>query len=130
MKIIKTSLNGREQILRFLGPGEIFNEIGVFAKRTNPATALALEKTGIWHIPRTALEQILFTHPQTALLLMENMADLYIDLVALTADLSMRTVDAHLTKLLLEQAEGDVILRRRWTPRPNSPRTLGLCQMY
>ena len=53
LKVIKTTPDGREQILRFLGPGEIFNEIGVFAKRPNPATAIALEETGIWLIHAT-----------------------------------------------------------------------------
>ena len=31
LKVVKTSPTGREQILRFLEPGDTFNEIGVFA---------------------------------------------------------------------------------------------------
>jgi CRP/FNR family transcriptional regulator len=73
LKVIKTALDGREQILRFLGPGEIFNEVGVFAKRPNPATAMALEEAGIWLIPRHALEKVLFSHRQPWD--HENMAD-------------------------------------------------------
>ena len=115
LKVMKTSSDGREQVLRYLGPGEIFNEIGVFAKRPNPATAMALEEAGIWLIPRPALEQILFSHPHTALQIMENMADRFIGLVELTADLSLRTVEARLAKLLLEQANDDVIPRHRWS---------------
>jgi CRP/FNR family transcriptional regulator, dissimilatory nitrate respiration regulator len=116
LKVIKTGPDGREQVLRFLGPGEIFNEIGVFAKRPNPATAMALEEAGIWLIPRHDLEQVLFSHPHTALQLMENMADRFISLVELTADLSLRSVEGRLAKLLLEQArEENVIPRRRWS---------------
>jgi CRP-like cAMP-binding protein len=115
LKVIKTGPDGREQVLRFLGPGEIFNEIGVFAKRPNPATALALEEAGIWLIPRHALENILFAHPHTALQIMENMADRFISLVELTADLSLRSVEARLAKLLLEQASEETIPRRRWS---------------
>ena len=114
LKVMKTSPEGREQVLRFLGPGEIFNELGVFAKRPNPATAIALEEAGIWLIPRQSLEQILFSHPHTALQIMENMADRFISLVDLTVDLSLRTVEARLAKLLLEQAIEDVIPRRNW----------------
>ncbi len=44
LKVLKTSPEGREQDLRFLDAGDIFNEIGVFAKRANPATAIALEE--------------------------------------------------------------------------------------
>lgn len=115
LKVVKTAPDGREQILRFLGPGEIFNEIGVFAGRPNPATAIALEEAGIWRIPRQALEQILLHYPHTALQIMENMADRFISLVSLTADLSFRTVEARLAKLLLEQANADVVPRRRWS---------------
>jgi CRP/FNR family transcriptional regulator len=125
LKVIKTAPDGREQILRFLGPGEVFNEIGVFAKRPNPATAMTLEEAGIWHIPRAALERVLFTHPHTALQIMENMADRFISLVTLTADLSLRTVEARLAKLLLEQSEGDMIPRRRWTTQTELAAHLG-----
>lgn len=115
LKVIKATPDGHEQILRFLGPGEIFNEIGVFARRPNPATAMALEETGIWQIPRCALEEILYAHPHTALQIMENMADRFIDLVALTADLSLRTVEARLAKHWIEQAKDGVIPRYRWS---------------
>lgn len=42
--MLKTSPEGREQVLCFLDAGDILNEIGVFAKRANPATAIALEE--------------------------------------------------------------------------------------
>ena len=117
LKVLKTSPDGREQVLRFLDAGEIFNEIGVFAKRANPATAIALEESG--------LEDVLLAHPRTALQIMESMADRFISLVALTADLSLRTVEARFSKLLLEQAEGDVIERRRWTNQTEMAAHLG-----
>ena len=125
LKVLKTSPDGREQVLRFLDAGEIFNEIGVFAKRANPATAIALEESGIWLLPRQALEDVLLAHPHTALQIMESMADRFISLVALTADLSLRTVEARFAKLLLEQAEGDVIERRRWTTQTEMAAHLG-----
>ena len=125
LKVIKTAPDGREQILRFLGPGEIFNEVGVFTKRANPATAMTLEEAGIWLIPRHALEQVLFSHPHTAMQVMENMADRMIDLVALTADLSLRTVEGRLAKFLIEQARDDVARRQRWTAQTEMAAHLG-----
>lgn len=125
IKVMKTAPDGREVVLRFLGPGEIFNEIGVFANRPNPANAIALEEAGIWLIPRPALERILFSHPHTAMQIMENMADRFISLVELTADLSLRTVEARLAKLLLEQAQPDVIPRRRWSTQAEMAAHLG-----
>ena len=46
LKVLKSSGDGREQVLRFIGAGEMFNEVGVLANRPNPATAVALEESG------------------------------------------------------------------------------------
>lgn len=125
LKVLKSSPDGREQVLKFIEAGEIFNEVGVLAKRPNPATAVALEESGIWLIPRHALEEILLAHPQTAMQVIENMADKIIELVTLAADLSLKTVEARFAKLLLEQAEGNVIERRRWTNQTELASRLG-----
>jgi CRP/FNR family transcriptional regulator len=114
LKVIKTSPDGRTQILRFLGPGEIFNEIGVFAKHANPASAMALEEAGIWLLPGQALVDIVVTHPHTALQILENLAVRITSLVSMTADLSLRSVEARLAKLLLDQAREDRIPRQQW----------------
>jgi CRP/FNR family transcriptional regulator len=88
--------------------------VGVLAKKPNPATAIALEESGIWLIPRQTLEAVILAHPQMALQIIENMADKIINLVTLAADLSLKTVEARFSKLLLDQPEGGVIERRRW----------------
>ncbi len=125
LKVLKTSPDGREQVLKFIEAGEIFNEVGVLAKRPNPATAVALEESGIWMIPRHALEEIISVHPQTAMQVIENMADKIIELVTLATDLSLKTVEAQFAKLLLEQAKGDVIERHRWTNQTELASRLG-----
>ena len=125
LKVLKASPDGREQVLRFIGAGEMFNEVGVLAKRPNPATAVALEESGLWLIPRSALEEIVLAHPQTALQIIANMADKIIGLVTLAADLSLKTVEARYAKLLLDQAEGDLIERRRWTNQTELASHLG-----
>lgn len=125
LKVIKTAPDGRQQTLRFLGAGEIFNEIGVFARRSNPATAIALEESGIWLIPHCALEEIMMAHPRIALQIIENMADKIIELVTLAAELSLKTVEARFARLLLEQAEENVIERRRWTNQTELAARLG-----
>ena len=125
LKVLKTSTDGREQVLRFIDAGEVFNEIGVLAKRPNPATAMALEESGIWLIPRQSLEEVVLAHPQTALQIIENMADKIIGLVTLAADLSLKTVEARFANLLLESVEGDMIERRRWTNQTELAARLG-----
>ena len=125
LKVLKTSPDGREQVLRFIGAGEIFNEVGVLARRPNPTTAIALEESGLWLLPRHALVEIVRAHPQTALQIIENMADKIIELVTLASDLSLKTVEARFAKFLLEQAEGEVIERRRWTNQTEMASHLG-----
>ncbi len=125
LKVLKTAPDGRTQVLRFIDAGEIFNEVGVLARRPNPATAIALEESGIWLIPRSALEEIVLAHPTVAMQIIENMADKIIELVTLAADLSLKTVEARFAKILLEQAEGDIIERRRWSNQTELAARLG-----
>ncbi len=125
LKAMKTSPDGREQVLRFLYAGEVFNEVGALARKPNPATAIALEESGVWLLPRHALDKILLEHPQVALQIIENMADKIVGLVTLAADLSLKTVEARFAKLLLDAAEGDVIERRRWTNQTELAARLG-----
>jgi len=125
LKVLRSSPDGREQVLKFIEEGEIFNEVGVLAKRPNPATAVALEESGIWLIPRHALEDVISSHPQTAIQIIENMADKIIELVTLATDLSLKTVEARFAKLLLEQAKDDVVERRRWTNQTELAARLG-----
>ena len=75
LKVVKISPAGREQTLRFLEPGETFNEIGVFTNRANPATAIALEPAGIWLIRREALLRVLQNRPEFAQHILTKMAE-------------------------------------------------------
>jgi len=76
-------------------------------------------------IPRHALEDVISSHPQTAMQVIENMADKIIELITLATDLSLKTVEARFAKLLLEQARDDVVERRRWTNQTELAARLG-----
>ncbi len=125
LKVVKTSPAGREQILRFLEPGDTFNEIGVFSNQANPATAIALEPAGIWLIPRTALQHLLEEDPTFAQHIISNMAERMLYLVSLVTDLSLRPVTGRLTRLLLEDAVDDVVVRPRWYTQAELAARLG-----
>ncbi len=125
LKVVKTSLEGREQVLRFLGPGETFNEIGAFANRPNPATAIALEPAGVWLLGRAAILRLLREQPEVAQQLIEKMADYVIDLTNLVADLSLRPVTGRLARLLLDEASGEVLPRPRWRSQADLAARLG-----
>ena len=98
LKAVKLSQSGREQVIAFLGAGELFNEIGVLANRPNPATAIALEPCGVWLIPRAAMLQLLREHPPFAQQIIVTLADRVLHLVDLVADLSLRSVTSRLAR--------------------------------
>ncbi len=125
VKVVKMSPEGREQTLNFLGPGEIFGGMGVFINRPAPATAITLESTGIWLLQRDAVRQILMANPATALKMVELMANRIGELVTLISDLSLHTVTARLARLLLEEAEGDVVQRPSWATQAEMAARLG-----
>lgn len=126
LKAVKSSPDGREQVLSFIQPGELFNELGVFAKKPSPATAIALEESGVWLIPRQALEAVVLAHPQVALHIIERMAERIISLVMLASDLSLKSVEARFIHFLLEQANAEgIIERRRWTNQAELAARLG-----
>lgn len=124
-KVIKQSLEGREQILRIINAGETFNDIGAFTDRPNPATVIALEECGVWILPRAVIAQTLREQPEMAQHIIENMADNLVQLVNLVADLSLRSVTARLARLLLDEADGDVIRRPRWQTQSELAARLG-----
>lgn len=125
LKVVKTSPEGREQVLRFLSAGETFNEIGALANRPNPATVIALEAAGVWLLRRNSIRHLMRERPDFTERVIENMADRVIELVALVTDLSLRTVTGRLARLLLDDAEGDVLHRPRWYTQAELASRLG-----
>ena len=125
LKATKISPAGREQVLRFMEPGDTFNEIGVFANQPNPATAIALEPAGIWLLPRQSLTSILRQNPDFAQHAIAKMAERVLHLVTLVADLSLRPVTGRLARLLTDDAVDGVLPRPRWYTQTELAARLG-----
>ena len=125
VKAVKSSLDGREQVLDFVGPGEAFNTYGVFASDTNPASAIALEPTDLFLIPRDTLLRLLETHPALARMVIQDLARRVQHLLALVEDLSLRTVESRLARYLLQTASGDILWRQRWATQAEIAARLG-----
>jgi CRP/FNR family transcriptional regulator len=125
LKVVKSSPEGREQVLRFLSAGETFNEIGALANRPNPATAIALEAAGVWLLRRDSIRRLMRERPEFVERVIENMSDRVVELVTLVADLSLRPVTGRLARLLLDDAEGDVLHRPRWYTQAELASRLG-----
>lgn len=125
VKVVKASAQGREQSLEFIAPGQPFNTVAVFTSHLSPATAVALEASTAWMLPRAPVRRLLRESPAFAEQVIESMADRMVFLVGLVADLSLRSVMERLARLLLEQAIDDVVHRPRWYTVPELASRLG-----
>ncbi len=125
LQVSKVSPQGREQVMRVLGPGELFNVVGVFLGTPNPASVTALEDTSLWVVRREALHALVWREPSLAQAFIESLARRVLDLIGLVEDLSLRTVEARLARLLLDTASGDVVARHRWTTQARMAARLG-----
>ncbi len=125
LKSVKISAAGREQVVRFVGPGEVFNDIGVFAGGMNQITAEALENTRVLIIPRQDLFRLIDEHPALCRVVIQNLANRILHLMSLVEDLSLRPVEARLARFLLEQAAENIVSRQRWSTQAELASRLG-----
>jgi CRP-like cAMP-binding protein len=125
LKSLIISPGGREQIIRLVGPGEAFNEHGVFLEEgRNLVTVQAIEASDVWVIDRSSLLDLMDQYPVLCRTITQNMASRIVHLMKLVEDLSLRTVEARLARMLIEQSE-DQSERRRWATQAEMAARLG-----
>jgi len=125
IKTVKICPSGPEQVLCVAGPGEMCNEIGVFASVPNPATAIALEPAILWSIPQGSVHQLMGEVPAVAQLVTRGLARRVLHMLTMVEDLSLRTVEARLARLLLERARDGTLHRHRWATQEVMAARLG-----
>jgi CRP/FNR family transcriptional regulator len=125
LKVVKIGLDGREQVLQMLRAGETFNAVSVFTDVPNQASVSALETSVVWMIQREVLMKLMDEHPTLAQHVITDLAGRVMHLVRMVEDLSLRSVEARLARLLLEQAEGESVQRRRWATQAEMASRLG-----
>ncbi len=106
VKIYKTSLKGKEQVLRILGPGRTFNDVPVFDGGPNPASIAAMENSTIGFIPTAAVLAVVGRHPKVSASVIRTLAFRLRALTAMVEDLSLRGVTGRVAKVLLDCARG------------------------
>lgn len=115
VRVLRTSPDGREQVLAQLGPGHSFNTVPPFRPQgLNHATVQAVDTTTLHVFPCQDLIRLLRQSSALALALLEDFAARLDQLTDLVEDLSLRTVRGRLARFLLDQAEAGKVTRR-WT---------------
>lgn len=125
IKAVKTGISGREQVLHYLGPGEMFNEIGLLAAMPSPATAIALEPVGMWGLGRDRIQHLIRQQPDFADHLIKQLAHRVLHLASLIGEISLKSVNARLAGLLLAGAKNNALQRPRWYTQTELAARLG-----
>jgi len=125
LKSVKISQTGREQVVRFVGPGEMFNELAVFTGGKNRITVQTLEPVTLWIIERYQLLELLDHHLALSRMVIENLSHRVLHLMRLVEDLSLRSVQSRLARLLCEREDKSDVHRRRWSTQAEMASHLG-----
>jgi CRP/FNR family transcriptional regulator len=107
VRIFKTSLGGREQVLAMNHPGESVAELPVFDGGPYPASAMAVEDAEIAFISRRDFQAYCMEHPAVALKVLAVVGARLRRLVEIIEELSFTTIRQRLISTLLRLAESE-----------------------
>jgi CRP/FNR family transcriptional regulator, cyclic AMP receptor protein len=106
VKIALTSPEGKELILRRLGPGEFHGELALLDDEPRSADAIAAEPGVQLVLQRDAFRQFLTDHPSVATKLLSTVSHYLRRNAELIQDATFLDVPARLARILLELAGG------------------------
>jgi CRP-like cAMP-binding protein len=101
VKIFKLSIDGKEQILHVLGPGEPFAEVAVFVGSDYPAHALAMKKSRLFFFPRQSFIELITANPSLAMNMLASLSLRLKKFANMIEALSLKEVPGRLAAHLL-----------------------------
>jgi CRP/FNR family transcriptional regulator len=101
VKVLKHSSLGKEFIIAFFGPGEIFGEVAVFQDRPYPASAQAAADTKVLRIRREDFLSFVAQRPQVVLRIISVLGERLRDAQGRLKDLAGERVEQRLARTLL-----------------------------
>jgi len=107
VRIFKTSVNGREQVLAIEQPGGSVAELPVFDGGPYPASAIAIEDAEIAFISRRDFQAYCLEHPEVSLKVLAVVGARLRHLVGIIEELSFTTIRQRLVSTLLRLAQSE-----------------------
>ena len=101
VKVLKHSSLGKEFIIAFFGPGEMFGEVAVFQDRPYPASAQAAADTKVLRIRREDFLSFVAQRPQVVLRVISVLGERLRDAQGRLKDLAGERVEQRLARTLL-----------------------------
>ena len=105
VKISRAALDGRENLLTVLGPGEMFGELSLFDPGPRTATATAVTESTLASLDHDDLRPLLLNEPGVAVQLLRALAQRLRRTNEAMADLVFSDVPGRVAKALLDLAE-------------------------
>ncbi len=100
IKLFRTNEEGKEAIIHFVKPGEIFAEILLHLQNTYPVTAMAIENSMVLGINSKKLYKLISSEPQIAMKLIGALAQRIKYFVNMVENLTLSDVKARLLNYL------------------------------
>ena len=101
VKALKHSSSGKEFIIAFFSPGEIFGEVAVFENKPYPASAQAVTETRVLGIRREEFLSFLAAHPKVALRIINILGGRLREAQSRLRDFAGERVEQRLARTLL-----------------------------
>ncbi len=101
VKVLKHASSGKEFIIAFFNPGEMFGEVAVFENRPYPASAQAVTETKVVGIEKEKFLSFLVHRPQVALRIINVLGGRLRDAQSRLRDLAGERVEQRLASVLL-----------------------------
>ncbi|WP_066369574.1 Crp/Fnr family transcriptional regulator [Neobacillus fumarioli] len=105
IKIYKSDVNGKEQIVTIMKKGEMFPHIGFFRKGDYPANAEVLEPAIIIAVPVSQFENILIETPELCIKVFRILGERIIDLQNRLEEQILNNTYEQIVKLLIRLAK-------------------------
>lgn len=105
VKILKSSVSGREQALEIQLPGTPVAELPLFDGGRYPASAQCVEDSELLFIARRDFEALVREHPELALAVIRSLAFRLRKMVMLVEELSLKEVGQRIARRLIALAE-------------------------
>lgn len=107
VKIFRITVDGKEQVLRTVGPGDFLGELSLFSTSEQTDTAVALEPTRMCCIQWTHLRALMEEIPSIAMQVIQQLSGRLEKTESLLEQTNLASVEQRLASYLLEASGGN-----------------------
>jgi CRP/FNR family transcriptional regulator, cyclic AMP receptor protein len=123
IKIYKSDINGKEQIVTIAKKGDMFPHVGFFRKGEYPAYAEVLDQSTLIAIPISKFENVLIENPELCIKVFKVLGEKIVDLQNRLEEQILNNTYEQIIKLLIrlaqkygkEQEDGTILLKSEFT---------------